>query len=298
MEKYGKYDVADVFDVYAREVIASLLDEFWLDSSGHAQYANGEYGDYNHEMLAEKAILSELGYDYDVESLEDANNIFNDKLKNAKPWAPDDGTELGEYFAKLLEEHGEDGWKNHAEIDEFLFWKSHNHITDETHLKEAQTKFNNVWSGLSSDPRTHAIKHMQWYRLAYNEIETWNLTVEDAYNIARGLYDAYDDDAENHTYNIEVKSSQEYLTRVPFQEIIDGTVVHRLKPRPQAQSEPTPMQQTLDSVDLMNELSYSAPVSDAQYQNSLQTKFPDNDKIQELYRYQGASCCSWYRFLT
>lgn len=282
--------------------------EYWIQDNGDAVYADGDFGDYNHAMLAEQEILNRLGYDSyeydneDVASLDDANNQFDNALKNAKSWKLDDSA-LGEYFAMLVEKHGEDDWKDWAELEDYLFWKEHSHITDEDELSKNKQEFDKTWAGLK-DPVLHATQNFGWYRVKPSgnipgvAVETWTLTPQDASTIARGLEDAYEEYVDSQRYNIEVRSTGEYFTGVPFEEIASGAVVNRLKNRPSN----TPMQQGLDTVDLSNQLSVHAPVSDSRYQHSLETNYPgpDNDKIRELYRYQGAanrasrSLYSWY----
>lgn len=275
--------------------IASRNGEYWIQDNGDSVYADGDVGDYNHAMIAEQEILNRLGYDSDdydneyVASLDDANNQFETAVRNAQSWNLDD-TQLGEYFAMLVDKHGEDDWKDWAELDDYLFWKNHNHVTDPEELSRRKQVFDKTWEGLKN-PILHATQNFGWYRVKPSgnipgiAIEAWTLTPSDAQTIARGLDDAYGEYADAQTYNIEVGSTGEYFTGVPFSEIESGAVVNRLKRRPAN----TPMQHTLESVDLSNQLSQHEPVSQAKYQSSLETQYPDNDKIKQLYRYQGAS---------
>jgi hypothetical protein len=284
--------------------------EYWIGEDGNAIYADGDVGDYNHAMIAEQEILNRLGYDsyYDepVASLDDAQNRFSRSLDSAKSWNPYDESDLGEYFEMLMEKYGEDDWKDYAELEEYLFWKANRHTTDEQELTNRKKEFDHHWSGMK-DPTLHAVQHFGWHRVKPSgnipgiSVETWELTPATVETIARGLYDAYDEMAEVQRYNIDVRSTGDYLTNVPFSEIEDGTVVYRLKKQPSA----TPMQKSLDNVDLSNQMAQHAPVSDARYKSGLETAYPDNDKIKELYRYQGAtdntelirhssSAYSWY----
>ena len=284
--------------------------EYWINADGDSIYADGDYGDYNHAMIAEQEILNRLNYDNDydfepVASLDDAQNRFQSALQSAKSWNPNDDSDLGEYFEMLLEKYGEDDWKDYAELDEYLLWKATKDIKDHKELEHARQNFQQTWDG-TKDPTLHAIKHFGWYRVKPSgnipgvSVETWTLTPEDARIIANGLYHSYDDMAEVQRYNIEVRSTGEYFTNVPFSEIEDGSVVHRLKNRPST----TPMQNMMDNVEISNQMATDTPVSDAKYQSSLETNYPGNDKLKELYRYQGAdnmqrrvsSSYSWYAF--
>jgi len=293
-----------------RQASSTGSGEYWIGEDGNSIYADGDVGDYNHAMIAEQEILNRLGYDsYDddyVASLDDAESRFSRSLDKAKSWSPDDGSDLGEYFEMLMEEHGEDDWKEYAELEDYLFWKANQDTTDEQELTNRRHKFNQTWAG-TKDPSLHAIQHFGWHRVKPSgnipgiSVETWELTPNTAATIASGLYDAYDEMAEAQRYNIDVRSTGDYLTNVPFSEIEDGTVVHRLRKQPAA----TPMQKSLENVDLSNQLAQHEPVSNAKYQSSLETNYPDNDKLKELYRYQGAagntgsirrssSAYSWY----
>lgn len=60
----------------------------------------------------------------------------------------------------------------------------------------------------------------------------------------------------------------------------------------------------MDNVEISNQMATDTPVSDAKYQSSLETNYPGNETLKELYRYQGAdnmqrrvsSSYSWYAF--
>ena len=72
------------------------------------------------------------------------------------------------------------------------------------------------------DPREYVTNNYGWKRLLGNEIETFTLTKSDLDDIADGLYDAYGDQVENESFNIEVRANQQYYLSVPWQVISDG----------------------------------------------------------------------------
>ena len=69
--------------------------EYWINADGDSIYADGDYGDYNHAMIAEQEILNRLNYDNDyyfepVALLDDAQNRYQSALQSAKCWNPND----------------------------------------------------------------------------------------------------------------------------------------------------------------------------------------------------------------
>lgn len=131
--------------------------EFWIDDSGSLTYADGEYGDYNHAMVAELEMLSRLGiyFNEEVYSLDHAKSIFDDSLANGE----DDPEGVQEYVEDLKGDYGDD-WETHADFDEFIIWKqsmrSNNHTTNLINLSHTLQGFR--------DPVSFVVMNYGWIR--------------------------------------------------------------------------------------------------------------------------------------
>jgi len=75
------------------------------------------------------------------------------------------------------------------------------------------------------DARKYAMEHLGWQRMAGNDVETWNLTSNDLHNISTGIWDAYDEQAENETFTIYVYSNQKTYWDVPVDVIESGNPI-------------------------------------------------------------------------
>jgi hypothetical protein len=58
-------------------ILAQLQGEWWVDDNGTALYADGDIGDYNHEMQVIETILSDY---FEMEEIEDLSNIPMDDM--------------------------------------------------------------------------------------------------------------------------------------------------------------------------------------------------------------------------
>ena len=210
--------------------------EYWL-RDGTAEYADGDVGDLNHEMIAEQHLLGNLGYDLsdDAQSLEDANHTFTGYVdEHQRGYAQPDS------FSQAAEaEHGPD-WHQWVDIEDYL---RHKNVSAATPKNQDYKRrwFDEQFAGFK-DPRTHAVKQWGWQRLQGKDVELWDLSQKAIENLARGLKDAYssenggfleeDEDGnsamQDMTFNIDIRSQGKTLYDVPFSEIEDGTVAERL----------------------------------------------------------------------
>ena len=76
------------------------------------------------------------------------------------------------------------------------------------------------------DARDIGMEDYGWVRLQSNNIQTHSLDNNQLRAIGDGLWDAYQEDAENETYNIEVYGSGKYYTGVPWSVIASNKVAN------------------------------------------------------------------------
>jgi hypothetical protein len=196
-------------------------NEWWI-KDGVAVYADGDYGDVNHEMLAEEEMLNRLGFDfehYDEGPLtrDYASHLLRRHIKD-----------LDDYNSHLRKIYGDDEEaiaEAHQEADlyEYLLWKRL-HENPKMNPDQAKQEMDEAWKGFR-DPRTYALKNFGWHRVNGNRIETYNMNENVLQEIAQGLYDAYGEDAETMHFYIESHNPQKYIGPVTLYDIESGKVL-------------------------------------------------------------------------
>jgi hypothetical protein len=224
LDDNGFYDDADIIDNVLIKLAQSVRGEYWI-VDGDAEYADGDNGDQNHEMIAEQFMLGQLGYDLDdsggdtesAQSYDDASRMFTNTLNQNDEYASGDFNKYVEYLKSLNQDDEDYDWTYDAELKDYLLFKNNN-------SPQAQ----HVVEGFK-DPRTFVIQNHGWIRLEGQHVQLWDLTPATLQSLTSGLYSAYDEDAESVTYHIEIDSKRRYLQAVPLDAIADGSVVKMLR---------------------------------------------------------------------
>lgn len=151
--------------------------EWWIDDSGSAEFADGDVGDVNHEMLA---FASALGIDADTA---ESAGINPDNI---------DYDQLG---LLLLQEHGERADETEIRQMSAAEWKqlATRLKVPPARLKSKERLYNLGIQWLvdhdanmefiewrqnhpQSDARLYAVQNLGWVRVHGNNFETWELT--------------------------------------------------------------------------------------------------------------------------
>jgi hypothetical protein len=243
LDKKHKYCHADILDNLIIR-LSHNLGEWWLKPNGEAEFADGDVGDYNHDMLAAQHIFNEMNFDipnpyasYNADdtyndgpfSQSDANTYFWDTYAGENGEVPKKMLDYKEEISKL---HGADIDEVDLDLVHYLAWKATRNIVNPQDRKivfnNTFIKYKHMWDGLNR-AREYAMEHFGWHRLAGNNIETWKLTPEILSNMVNGLYEAFGKDVETMTFNIDIKSPPMYLAKIPFNEISSGLILNKLK---------------------------------------------------------------------
>lgn len=178
----------------------SVRGEFWI-MNGQAMGADGDIGDYNHEGMAiESAQIEIMGEEGDWDEWK--QNAAKEKFQEAMQLAT----------TPEMQQQVQQKW-NADNGDEFLM--------EELRERGVGNELYQIAEGFG-DVRLLAIKLWGWKRLMGNNVETWTLTASDLQEIANGVWDAYQEEAETTQFNIEVKSNSTYYTNVPYDVISSG----------------------------------------------------------------------------
>jgi hypothetical protein len=220
---------------YAKIVTSKIRGEYWITDSG-SEYADGDIGTDNHELIAEDYILNQVDNDMGEDeewgrnTYENANNFFVDAYSD--PEHPD--RHLIQEFMDHKEKIGDDDW---GELSDYLVWKNTKDITDP---QEKQAKKDWVLHMLSGrrDPRKHVIQHHGWIRVEGPRMEVWDLDPQTRQRLTNELEEIYYEQSGDETdswkddpvFGIEVISKDnKYIPNVSFYDIQSGKVLQRLR---------------------------------------------------------------------
>jgi hypothetical protein len=183
--------------------------EYWITDYG-IQYADGDVGDMNHEMIAAQQVTGELLSYFDVELGEEVPTNFNYLERE----------QLGEISDFLFNEMGRDDeeeWEEQFE-DNYI-----NYIEDYLKKQDIENlgdKLKVVWDQM--DARVYGLKNLGWKRIHGNWIETWTLSQGDLKEIVSGIYEIMEQEGfqdiedENEEFNIEVRANGRTFTDIPW----------------------------------------------------------------------------------
>jgi hypothetical protein len=179
---------------YSTYKIAQIQGEWWIQD-GSAIFADANIGDYSHEGYVMESIQTEYGMkdfeDWDEFKANKANEYLSDK--NDKENIIENLT-LTEIAKIAIKEEQESDFNEEA-------WD----------IAEGE-----------GDARLFAMKNWGWQRMEGRNVETLYLRSIDLNNIADGIYDAYDEESMNSTFNIYVFSNNKWYTDVPYYAIESG----------------------------------------------------------------------------
>lgn len=188
---------------YKKLKFEEVSGEYWIDDSGMSMYADGDIGDYNHEAYVIETVRNQImedEEDWDEWKKKTAQEKFEQEM-DAVRGIPEEEHRVQEEFKKTPEE--------------FLFKELRERgISDEDYA---------ITEGFG-DAREYAMKKWGWKRLQGDNVESWTLTKWDLETIARGLWEAYDEEAEKETYNLYIYGTGKWYSDIPYDLIENGNV--------------------------------------------------------------------------
>lgn len=211
-----------------------VTGEYWIDDSGRAEYADGDVGDKNHEMIVAEGLTRTFLSAMDIDDSDEHIGTLPDHEDEIRAWCleaggveedpqgydPEDDAEWLAKNAEALELIDRDPIEFARDLVRGMIGKRF----------PAKGQFDYAWAvacGAGNyDARVYAMQYDGWKRVARHEIETWTLTAHDLKVIADGLSDAAGGEElePNETFNIEVRSTKKYYTDVTWAEIDSGDV--------------------------------------------------------------------------
>lgn len=189
--------------------LASVNGEWWIDDYGGVQYADGDVGDMNHEMIVIDHARGEFGY------------------------SDDTGESWDSYIVGKAEEYVNDLIDQDPEIREEALADFNNYPTsfidkafrEEYERDYGDDEFDEKWAVANdrTDVRQYAMEKLGWIRVAGPVIQVHRLDDRTLSNMVRGLEEIFSqtgtEEGDEGYFDIEITASRKYMTGVPFDAI-------------------------------------------------------------------------------
>jgi hypothetical protein len=190
-----------------------LRGEYWFDEDGNSMYADGDYGDMNHEMYVQDKCAGEVlsWFDLYAHDMESPVNLQN---------------HLDEMISIILDrmnisQDDEEYEIKKEEIENDPYDAIINYLKTNTQMKGPIDDIVYLGSDHSSiDGREFAIKNWGWSRVHQNHIEVKELTREQLRIVARGINNGLEEEgvygdedwlrASQSVYNISTYTGKRY----------------------------------------------------------------------------------------
>lgn len=181
----------------------AVQGEWWIQDNV-AIFADGDIGDTNHEgeaiFHARNSIMSQSDAAIDHMYEEPYDEVWEEwKQKSVQEHLSEKGIPA-------------DQWEDHDEEDVLMEVLRELQVSDEEYQ---------MAEGMG-DARLFAMKEWGWKRVQGNAVETWSLTSGDVQSIAHGLWDAYQEEAEQTKFSIYVMSNKKWFDDVPWSVLDTG----------------------------------------------------------------------------
>jgi len=210
--------------MWYRFAMIRTANEYWFYDN-NVEYADGDVGDKDHEMIAEDYILNQFIPYERLPEFNDEYGLTQEKLETSAAR----NYNFIEYLTNKYQLPEQEIIDNIYEYN-YINWL----LTGDDTLQTPQSK--ELFSALY-DPRKYALEKLGWIRVRGNNIQTQNLDQNHLDEIINGLQEIYGEDYDegfdekinNKKFTIEVLGNRKTLHDVPYWEIADGSVRKRLQ---------------------------------------------------------------------
>ena len=184
--------------------LAQLRGEWWI-IDGNVVFADNDIGDIGHEGYVIDHIKRKYAYD---------------------EFDRGEWVDWDEFKKQLSKEAYEE---QNGDIDDAMWDKLYKSSSEYTNLCIAKLKemgATDIELAIADgygDAREYGLQELGWKRVKADNIQTQTLTHDDLKDIANGLWDAYQEECETETFNIEVSSTKTIYRDIPYRLISDGS---------------------------------------------------------------------------
>lgn len=202
-----------------------LANEYWIDDSGSAMFADGDIGDYNHEGYVQSVLLSQYGFDWESDGVDIHNPDFPSE------WVSNNFEEAKDYYVKQGKwtpqwQQMEDNGDIAELVKEMGYWMANSTIFE---LSGASPEEAEIMTG-GGDAREFAKKNWGWARVEGKNIEVYQISPGMMKTLASGYAEAFslepEDDMEVTIY---CSIDDSWYTDVPLS-VLDTGDIKKLLP--------------------------------------------------------------------
>lgn len=211
---------------YTRIKITQVQGEWWIDDSGSAMYADGNVGEYNHEMHVIESIVRKY-----IDFPEMIDYQGNDGIEY---YVDQDWETVVDYMISseglITEEERKIAYQNPNGDSASYPGETYRELAvynlvlaDLLKMNGASDEEATIASG-EGDIRLYAAKNWGWIRLQGSNLEMWSLDKGTMQRAAHGLYDAYGEEADKIVYNLFSYSTKRWFNNISFDMLDAGNV--------------------------------------------------------------------------
>jgi len=212
---------------YRRLKLAQVSGEWWIDDSGSAMYADGDVGEYNHEMHVIDAVRNKY---LDIPEFADPNSnefidaYIQENWEETVEWMISVERLITEDERQMAYSGAQNESVNNPGETFFELASNNMALSDILKMNGASDEEADIGIG-QGDVRLYAAKNWGWVRVQGRELEAYQLTSSTLSRISNGLYDAYGEEAESSTYNVFSYANKKWFNDVPFDVLSSGSPV-------------------------------------------------------------------------
>lgn len=208
---------------YRRLKLAQVTGEWWIDDSGNAIFADGEYNHESYVMHTVQSKYLEVDEFTDPTSSEFMEQFITENWEETVEWLINSEGLIQEEERQLaLSDMNSESTSNPGET--FFQLALYNMVlADMLKINGATEEEAQVAAG-QGDVRLYAAKNWGWKRMVGRDVESFSLSKKDLILIANGIYDAYSEEGTQLTYNIFSYSNSKWYRDLPYDDISNGNL--------------------------------------------------------------------------
>ena len=208
--------------------ISQISGEWWIDGSGSAMYADGDIGEYNHEMH----VIDSIVYKYlyvpeftDVNSNEFIDSHIQENWEETVEWMISVEGLVTEQERQLAHDNMKNESTSNPGETFFEIASNNMDLSDILQMSGASEEEAMIATG-QGDVRLYAAKNWGWVRIQGNNVEAFSLGPADLERIGNGLYDAYGEEVEKSSFNIYSYANKKWFNDVPYSVLSQGKIAY------------------------------------------------------------------------
>jgi hypothetical protein len=185
----------------------TLQGEWWLQD-GTAVFADSDVGDINHEHLVIQHCVEHVLDCFEASG----NEVLRALISGIRYFIEADGVDVVAIRTYINDES--DSMQKNGDISMTVADDIYDYMLKESKADEQQFKI--AMDEGYPDSRLYGVQHLGWIRVQQSNVEVWEINKTTLIQAANGLYDAYGEDAELATYQVNDRKEDRLYSDVPY----------------------------------------------------------------------------------